>query len=212
MRITLKNLLIIITLILSSATFAKNTASYQEGKYAIDPAHTRASFVVPHFVISEVEGRFNEVKGEFTLDKNFTKSKLTATIPVSSIDTGVKQRDDHLKSKDFFEVSKFPDMQLVSKSITGKPEDFKMTTALTIKGVTKNVVFDGKYTGSVDDPWGKHRAAFQATAKINRKDFNINYDDKIDVGPVVGNEVTIRLWTEGIKEAKAAKKETKKKK
>lgn len=184
-------------IVAANPAFAKT--DYQVGTYNVDPAHSRVSFVIPHFVISEVEGRFNDVKGEFTLAKNFKDTKVSATVPVQSIDTGVKQRDDHLRSKDFFEVAKFPEMTLVSKSIKGSPKKFKMVAALTIKGVTKDVTFDGKYTGSAVDSWGKQRAAFQATAKIKRKDFNINYDDKIEIGPAVGEEVTIRLWTEGVK-------------
>lgn len=202
---TVRGFLILISLGLSSLAQAAGT--YQVGKYDVDPAHTRASFVVPHFVISEVEGRFNDIKGEFTLAESFKDSKVSATIPVKSIDTAVKQRDDHLRSKDFFEEAKYPEMKLVSKSITGTPEKFKMVAALTIKNVTKDVTFDGKYTGSAKDSWGKQRAALQATAKISRKDFNIKYDDKIDIGPAVGDEVVIRLWTEGVK-AEDAKKES----
>lgn len=181
----------------SAASYAGTV--YQVGKYTVDPAHTRVSFVIAHFVISEVEGRFNDVTGEFSLAEPFTDSKFRATVPVKSIDTAVKQRDDHLRSKDFFEVAKYPEMKFVSKSITGTPENFKMVAALTIKNVTKDVIFEGKYTGTAKDSWGKQRTALQATAKINRKDFNINYDDKIDIGPAVGDEVTIRLWTEGVK-------------
>lgn len=185
------------SLLFSTAVFA---VDYVTGKYTVDNAHTRASFVVPHFVVSEVEGRFNEVKGEFTLGPKFSDTKLTATIPVTYIDTGIKQRDDHLKSKDFFEVEKYPEMKLVSKKITGSEKNFKMVADLTIKGITKEVTFDGKYTGSVKDSWGKQRAAFQATATINRKDFNINYDEKIPAGLAVGEKVQIRLWTEGVLE------------
>lgn len=139
------------------------------------------------------------MKGEFTLAEPFTESKVIATIPVKSIDTGSKERDDHLLAKDFFEATKYPEMKLVSKSINGTPESFKMIAALTIKGVTKDVIFDCKYTGSVKDPWGQQRAALKATAKVNRRDFNINYNDRIGIGPAVGDEVKIRLWTEGIK-------------
>ncbi|HET9235777.1 MAG TPA: YceI family protein [Oligoflexus sp.] len=192
-------LLLFIPLNLMAAT------DFVKGRYDVDPAHTRVSFVIPHFVVSEVEGRFNDVKGEFTLAEPFTNTKVSATIPVKSIDTGVAKRDEHLRSKDFFEVEKFPEMKLVSKSITGTPEAFKMVAALTIKGVTKDVTFDGKYTGSVKDPWGQQRAALQASATINRKDFGINYNDKVDIGPAVGDEVKIRIWTEGVKAEDAQK-------
>lgn len=168
------------------------------GTYKVDNAHSRASFVVPHFVVSEVEGRFNEINGEFVIGKPFNKTTLTATIPVKSIDTAVAKRDEHLRSKDFFEADKYPEMKLVLKSITGKPEKFKMVAALTIKDVTKDVTFEGKYTGSVIDSWKAQRAAFQATATINRKDFHISYDDKVDAGPAVGDQIKIRLWTEGV--------------
>jgi polyisoprenoid-binding protein YceI len=178
---------------------------YVPGTYDVDPAHTRVSFVIGHFVVSEVEGRFNDVKGEYTLAEPFTQSKASVTIPVQSIDTGVTKRDDHLRSKDFFEVSKYPNMTFVSKSFSGTPESFKMTGALTIKDVTKDVTFEGKYTGSVKDSWGQQRTALQASANINRKDFNINYDDKVDIGPAVGHEVKIRLWVEGVQRADSKK-------
>ncbi|AHI06025.1 hypothetical protein BDW_07625 [Bdellovibrio bacteriovorus W] len=186
--------------VLGAVSVSEAAVSYIKGKYAVDPAHSRISFVIPHFVVSEVEGRFNEVEGVFTLAEPFTKSTVSAKVPVSSIDTGVKQRDDHLKSKDFFEVTKFPDMRLVSKSITGTPEAFKLTAALTIKGVTKDVVFEGKFTGNVKDPMGQERAALQMTGMVNRKDFNIAYNDQIAIGPAVGDDVKIRIWTEGLLE------------
>lgn len=201
-KVYLQSTLTLLTVMVSSVVIA--ATDYLPGKYDVDPAHTRASFIIPHFVVSEVEGRFNDVKGEFTLAENFKDSKVTATIAVKSIDTGVKQRDDHLRSKDFFEVAKYPSMKLVGKSITGTPESFKLTAALTIKDVTKDVVFDGKYTGSVKDSWRQQRVALQMTGKINRKDFHINYDDKVDLGPAVGDEVQIRIWTEGVP-PKAAK-------
>ncbi|MGE0527126.1 MAG: YceI family protein [Bdellovibrionales bacterium] len=194
--------------ILFSILFSLNAfaaTAYLPGKYKVDPAHTRVSFVVPHFVVSEVEGRFNDVKGEFTLAEPFAQSSVSATIPVKSIDTAVKKRDEHLKSKDFFEVAKYPEMKLVSKSISGTPESFKVVAALTIKDVTNDVTFDGKYAGSVKDSWGQQRTALQLSGQVNRKDFNINYNDKVDIGPAVGEEVKIRIWTEGVKEEDAKK-------
>lgn len=177
---------------------AFSAPKYLQGTYDIDPMHTRVSFVIPHFVISEVEGRFDEIKGSMVLGKSFLDSSFEATVPVKSIDTGVVKRDEHLRSKDFFEVDKFPEIKFVSKSITGTMENFKMVATLTIKGVSKDVLFTGEYTGVVKDSWGKQRAALKATAKVNRKDFNITYNDKIDLGPVVGDMVEIRLWAEGV--------------
>jgi polyisoprenoid-binding protein YceI len=203
-KIRLRYVTVALAALASSAACA--ASGYLPGKYTIDPAHTRASFIIPHFVVSEVEGRFNEVKGEFTLADKFADSKVSAAIPVKSVDTGVKQRDDHLRSKDFFDAAKYPFMKLVGKSFAGTPESFKLTATLTIKDVTKDVVFEGKYTGSVKDSWGNERVALRMTGQINRKDFHINYDEKVDLGPAVGDNVKIRVWTEGVrvKDAKSA--------
>ena len=170
------------------------------GNYSIDTAHTRVSFVIPHFIVSEVEGRFDDISGNFTIGKTFLDSKFTATAQVASIDTGVKQRDEHLRSADFFDAEKFPVITFASKTITGTYDNFKMVAAVTIKGVTKDVLFSGSYIGGiVKDSFGKQRVALKATAKVNRKDFNINYDGKFDLGPVVGDNVDIVIITEGVK-------------
>lgn len=170
--------------------------SYLPGHYEIDNAHTRVSFVIPHFVISEVQGRFNEVKGTIHFDKDFVKSRAEVTIPVASIDTAIKQRDDHLRSADFFDAKKFPTMTFKSKEFKGNPSDFTVTGDLTIKDVTKTVVLKGKYTGFAKDPWGNTRSAFQLKGEINRRDFNIQYNDRIDIGPAVGDEVSIKIISE----------------
>jgi len=98
------------------------------------------------------KGRFDDVKGDFTLSEPFSASKAKVTVQIESIDTGVKQRDDDLRSKNFFEVSKYPTMTFVAKSFTGTPHSCKVVGDLTIKDVTKEVPFDGKYTGVVTIP------------------------------------------------------------
>lgn len=174
--------------------------SLAPGKYNVDPAHTRVSFLIDHFVVSQVQGRFNDVKGSFTLDNDLSKATVEVTVPISSIDTGVKKRDDHLKSPDFFNAKKFPTMTFKSKKFSGTLENFQVTGDLTIKDVTKEVTLNGKYTGSVKDSWGQIRTAVQATGTINRKDFNITYNDMVEAGPAVGDEVTINIISEGIQD------------
>lgn len=193
---------VLITVILAWTSSAFAGAKYVPGTYEIDPAHTRVSFVVPHFVISHVEGRFNDVKGSFTLGEPFSASKASVTVQIESIDTGVKMRDDDLRSKNFFEVEKYPTMTFVAKSFKGKPNSCKVVGDLTIKDVTKEVTFDGKYTGTVNDPWGNQRAAVQLTGEVNRRDFHINYNEQIEIGPGVGDKVTIRIFSEGIMKKK----------
>lgn len=196
----LLQVLVTVTLGWTSCAFA--AAKYVPGTYEIDPAHTRVSFIVPHFVISQVEGRFNDVKGSFTLGEQLSASKASVTVQIESIDTGVKQRDDDLRSKNFFEAEKYPTMTFVAKSFKGKPDSCKVVGDLTIKDVTKEVTFNGKYTGTVNDPWGNQRAAVQLTGVINRRDFHINYNEQIEIGPGVGDKVTICIISEAIMKKK----------
>jgi polyisoprenoid-binding protein YceI len=177
---------------------------YAPGEYEVDPMHTRVQFTVPHFVISTVEGRFNDVKGKLTLADKFTDSSVEATVDINSIDTAVKKRDDDLKSDQFFDVAKYPTMTLKSKKFQGKPEQFTMVASVTIKDVTKDVTFKGSYTGEMVDPWGNDRVAMNFTGKVNRKDFHLTYNNMAKNGPAVGDEVTIKIIGEGTKKNPAA--------
>lgn len=192
-----KNISFLLAFLLMS--FNAFAANYVPGVYKIDPDHTRAEFLVNHFVISEVEGRFNDVKGDFTLAKKFSDSTVQAEIAVNSIDTAVAKRDEHLKSKDFFDAAIYPTMTLKTKKFRGNPTSFTLVADLTIKDVTKEVTFHGKYKGFLKDPMGNARVALSMGTKINRKDFHINYNEKMDLGPAVGDEVTINIITEGIR-------------
>lgn len=186
--------------------FVNLTSSYaavldlESGKYTIDPDHTRISFLIDHFVVSRVEGRFDDVKGFFSLSNQIEDCKIDVTIPTSSIDTGVPKRDDDLRSSHFFDVKLFPNMTFKSKAFSGTLQGFTVTGDLTIKGVTKEITLLGKYTGSIKDPTGKLRAAVRAEGHINRKDFNIMYNDMIEAGPAIGDMVTIQIISEGIKD------------
>lgn len=182
---------------------------YMPGEYKVDPDHTRVEFVIKHFVISEIEGRFNNVKGDFVLAPKFTDSTVEATVDINSIDTAVKKRDEDLRSKDFFDAATYPTMTLKSKKFMGKPEAFTLIAYLTIKDVTKEVSFTGKYTGATKDPWGNERVALNMKGKIMRKDFHIMYDQKISIGPSVGEEVMIEVRTEGIKKVDTPKTDAK---
>lgn len=172
---------------------AQAFAQVPAGKYDIDPMHSKVGFEIPHLVISSVEGKFNTFSGGMDLQDKFEKSKVEASIDVASIDTGVTDRDTHLKSPDFFDAAKFPKLSFKSTKIEGKPESFKLTGDLTIHGVTKKVTLDGKYLGTVKDAYGQQKVAFNATGKINRKDFGLTWGKAVEAGPVVGDEVTLSL-------------------
>lgn len=165
----------------------------EPGQYQIDPMHSKVSFEIPHLVISTVEGSFKEFDGSVQLDENFQKSSVKAKVTMASIDTGFGKRDDHLKSADFFDVAKYPLMQFQSTAIKGQPQSFQMVGDLTIRGIKRKVTFEGQYLGAVTDGYGQRKVAFQAKTRINRKDFGLTWNQAVEVGPVVGDEVTIEL-------------------
>ncbi len=163
------------------------------GVYDLDVMHSKVGFEIPHLVISTVEGRFTQLSGEMQIAENFAKSSVSASVDMKSVDTAVKDRDDHLRSPDFFDVEKHPKMTFKSTDIQGSAQKFKLVGDLTIKGVTKKVTFDAQCLGSAADMYGNTKAAFKATAKINRKDFGLTWSKVVEVGPVVGDEVTLTL-------------------
>jgi polyisoprenoid-binding protein YceI len=186
-----------ISVLFSASVWAGD--SYTPGNYQLDAMHSKVGFEVPHLVISSVEGRFNEYQGDFTLAPKFTDSKLAVSIDSKSIDTAIQKRDDHLRGPDFFDVAKYPKITFKSKRIQGTPESFKVIGDLTMKGVTKEVVLDGKFLGSVKDGYGNLKAAFQANTQVHRKDFGLTWNNMVEAGPAVGDDVTISLKIQGAK-------------
>lgn len=174
-------------------SLASAESKLEKGSYQIDPMHSKVGFEIAHLVISTVEGKFKVYSGSVEVAEKFEKSKVEAEADIGSIDTGVEKRDGHLKSADFFDAEKFPKMSFKSSEISGKPESFKMTGDLTIKGKTKKVTFDSKYLGSAVDGYGNLKAAFVAHTKISRKEFGLTWNQAVEVGPVVGDEVSIEL-------------------
>lgn len=181
-------------------------AKIPEGTYKIDAAHSKIGFEVPHLVVATVEGKFSEFDGTFVIDPKLDKSTVDVNIKSASVNTDNKDRDDHLRSPDFFDAKKYEKLTFKSKKITGTPDKLQVSGDLTIRGVTKPVTLDAKYTGSVKDPWGNERVAFRASTKINRKDYGLAWSKAVEAGPVVGDEITLDLRVEAIKEKIAAKK------
>lgn len=183
----------------STKAAAPAAAVSQAGKYNLDIMHSKVGFEIPHLVISTVEGRFTKFEGEIELAEKFTDSKVSAKIETASIDTSVADRDAHLKSADFFDVAKYPSITFKSKKVTGSKDNFKVVGDLTIKDKTKEVTLDGKFLGLVKDAYGNDKAAFSASTKVNRQDFNLKWGKMVEAGPVVGDEVTITLKIQGAK-------------
>jgi polyisoprenoid-binding protein YceI len=168
--------------------------------WQIDPNHSSAQFAVKHLAISTVRGAFTKVSGTVQLDdKDVTKSSVEVTIDARSVDTRVEDRDKDLRSDHFFEVEKYPTITFKSTRVEQvDPGKLKVTGDLTIHGVTKSVVLDvDGPTAPVKDPWGNQRAAANATTKVNRQDYGVKWNAKMDNGGwVVGDDVAITIDVE----------------
>lgn len=170
------------------------------GEYRIDSAHSVIGFAIRHLEISWVEGRFKDYSGTIRYDdKDITKSSVEFTAKVESIDTGVEARDKHLRSADFFEVEKYPEMSFKSSRVERKGKEFILHGDLTLKGVTKQVALPFTITGAIKDPRGNTRFGVEAQTSINRRDYGINFGTALANGGFdIGNEVTIKLHLEAL--------------
>jgi polyisoprenoid-binding protein YceI len=156
----------------------------------LDPTHSGISFTVRHLVISKVRGSFGGFTAEVKLDPaNLAASSAKVSIDVATISTGTADRDNHLKSPDFFDVAKFPTMTFVSGKVEVKnQEHFTLHGALTLHGVTKDVALDGTFGGVAKDPWGNEKAGFELKGSVNRKDFGLNWNQALETGGVLVSE------------------------
>jgi polyisoprenoid-binding protein YceI len=174
----------------------------QVANWNIDPAHSTAQFTVRHLAISNVSGSFTKVSGSVALDeKDITQSQVSASIDVSSVDTRVEARDKDLRSPHFFEVEKYPTIEFKSKKIVNNDGKLQVIGDLTIHGTTREVTLDvDGPTAPLTDPWGNLRRGISATTTINRKDFNLTYNNLLKTGEaVVGDKVKIQIDAELVK-------------
>lgn len=162
----------------------------------IDTAHTSADFVVKHMMITTVRGTFDNVTGTINFDPaNPAATTVEAKIEANTINTGVADRDNHLRSADFFDVANHPYITFVSKRVEVTDEtNAKLIGDLTIRGVTREVVLDVEFGGTGKNPWGIQVAGFAAKTKINREDFGLTWNQALEAGGVlVSKEVKIEL-------------------
>lgn len=172
--------------------------------YKIDPAHSTASFSIKHMMIAKVHGAFEKMSGTLTFDSaDPSKSSIEVAIEASSINTHEAQRDQHLKSPDFFDVDKFPLIQFKSTKVEGSGSEFKVIGDLTIHGVTKSIVLDVEGPSQeMKDPWGNIKIGASATTKIKRKDFGLTWNAALEAGGfLVGDDVSINLDVQFVKQA-----------
>ena len=188
----------------SLATSLLTPVALAEGTpWAIDPAHTKVGFTVDHMVVSEVDGQFNKFSGKVSLDeKNLTKSEVSFSVDVASIDTDNADRDKHLMGPDFFDAQKYPKITFSSKKITKAGKAYKVHGDLTMHGITKPVTLKVTLSKPIKNPWGKLVRAVKVEGTIKRADYGMSWNKALDVGGVlVGETVEIEIKAELNKDA-----------
>jgi polyisoprenoid-binding protein YceI len=173
--------------------------SYTAGTWDIDPVHSEVSFSVRHMMVSKVRGRFGSFTGQIVTGEDVTGSSVSATIDATSIDTNNEQRDNHIRSADFFDVANHPTWSFASSAVRVDDGELRVDGELTIKGVTRPVTLSLEVEGFGPDAYGGTRAGFSASTTINRADFGVDISMPLDGGGVVvGDKVTINLEIEAV--------------
>jgi polyisoprenoid-binding protein YceI len=187
---------------MTTSTAAGTIPGYVAGTWEIDPVHSEVGFVARHMMVSKVRGRFTSFSGELVLGEDPLQSSVTATIDLTSIQTGNEQRDQHIRSADFFEVDKYQTMTYRSTGVRPEGDHYVLEGELTLKDVTKPTELTLELNGFGPDPFGGTRAGFTATGEINRRDFGVNFSAPMETGGVVvSDKVTIQLEIEAVLKA-----------
>lgn len=172
-------------------------------KWIIDPTHSEIHFKVKHLVIATVTGSFDKFEGSLETEADdFSNAHIEFSADVDSINTNSPDRDNHLKSPDFFDAANYPKLLFKSRSFkkTGDSE-YKLTGDITMRGVTREITLDTEFGGTMKDPWGNEKAGFELTGKLNRKDFGLNWNAVTEAGGmVVSEEVRLQLSVELVKQ------------
>ena len=175
---------------------------YVAGTWNIDPVHSEVGFSARHMMVSKVRGRFTTFSGQIVTGADPLSSTVSAEIDLASITTGNDQRDDHIRSADFFEVETYPTMTYRSTGVRADGDGYVLDGELTLKNVTKSVPLTLELNGFGPDPYGGTRAGFTATGEINRKDFNVNFNAPMqNGGVVVSDKIGLHLEIEAVLEA-----------
>jgi polyisoprenoid-binding protein YceI len=184
---------------MTTDTTATIIPGYVAGTWAIDPVHSEVGFSVRHMMVSKVRGKFTNFSGQIITAEDPLASSATAEIDLKSISTGNDQRDEHIRSADFFEVETYPTMTYHSTGARFDDGSYILDGELTLKGVTKTVPLVLELNGFGPDPYGGTRAGFTATGELNRRDFNVNFSAPMqNGGMVVGDKITLHLEIEAV--------------
>jgi len=172
-------------------------------RWEIDSSHSGIHFSVRHMVVAKVRGQFARWTGTILAeDGDLGRASVDVVIDAASVETGVADRDTHLKSPNFFDVERFPELTFKSKGAEKQSDEaLRVSGDLTIRGVTREVVLDVEYSGKTKDPWGNERVGFSAKTAIDRKDFGLTWNQLLEAGGVmVGDRIVIEIDVEAVKQ------------
>lgn len=185
-------------------TETATTETLTKVKWVIDPSHSEIAFKIKHLMITNVRGVFREFDASiYTTGEDFMTSEVDFFMNPASVDTGDAKRDEHIKSKDFFDVEKYKQISFVGDTIEkgGDEKKYVLYGNLTVKGISKQIKLNVEFTGVMKDPWGNEKAGFSITGKINRKDWGLNWNSLLETGGVMlGDEVNIMCEVQLVKQ------------
>jgi polyisoprenoid-binding protein YceI len=181
----------------------KGSAIPEPGTYALDPSHTSVEFVARHLMISKVRGGFTDVSGTITIAEKPEDSSVEVTIAAASVNSGENNRDNHLRSADFFDVETYPSITFKSTAVEhAGGENWKVTGDLTVLAVTRPVTLDVEFEGATATPFGDERIGFSASTELNREDWGLTWNAAIEAGGVVvSKKIRLEFAVEAIKQA-----------
>jgi polyisoprenoid-binding protein YceI len=176
-----------------------------QSKWILDPTHSEIQFKVKHLVISTVTGTFKNFEASLiTENEDFTDAEIDFSIAVDSIDTNQTDRDNHLKSADFFDAENFPDIKFKSTSFVKDGDDYILNGDITVKGITKPIKFDVEFGGTATDFYNNEKAGFEITGKISRKEFGLTWSAVTEAGAiVVGDDIKLSASVQFVKQVQA---------
>lgn len=173
------------------------------GTWGVDPAHSKVGFAVKHMGIATVRGEFGEFAGTLEVGEDLSSAKAYGTVKVQSVDTNEPQRDDHLRSADFFDAEQYPELTFESTRIEAlDDEEFRITGNLTVHGVTNEVVLHADVLGTDVDPWGNERVGLEITGQLSRGDYGMKFNQALGSGNMlVADKVNLSLDVSAVKQA-----------
>ena len=173
------------------------------GTWTVDPAHSKVGFAVKHMGIATVRGEFTSFEGTLEIGEDLSTARVYGTVKAESVDTNEPQRDDHLRSPDFFDVAQFPELRFESTSIEAlDDEEFRITGKLTIHGVTDDIVLHADLQGTDIDPWGNERVGLEVTGQLSRGDYGMKFNQALGSGNMlVGDKVNLALDISAVKQS-----------